>query len=165
MRRPVLLVAAVVVALLVVVGVFLLFSGQMGESSVEVHGAFFRRGTMAAGVFFIAHNHGFSEACIVGAEVLEPQGLRAELHRTVVEEGVAKMQRVERICISPRGEVRALGVEGDGHHIMVFPEVPAEAKLLKIRLILGSGNFVDFEAKEQILETHGGEEDMGHHGG
>ncbi len=144
-------VSGVIVAA-VVVGVFLMFSTQSGEG-VEVHGAFFRRGVTGGGVFFIAHNHGLVEACIVGAEVLEPAGIRAELHRTIIENGVARMQTVEKICIPPRGEVRALGVEGDGHHIMLIGEVPKGIQAIKIRLILGGGATVDFEAKEQHLET------------
>ncbi|MEM0444586.1 MAG: copper chaperone PCu(A)C [Nitrososphaerota archaeon] len=152
LTRPVLLILAVVAAALVVVGVFFLFSGGT-EEAVEVHGAFFRRGTMAAGVFFIAHNHGYSESCIVAAETLEPKGLRAELHITVIEGGVATMRKVEKICIPPRGEVRALGLEGEGYHVMILSKIPEGIHTLKIRLVLASGATVDFEAKEQLIET------------
>lgn len=150
LQRVWLAISLVTVAI-VLVGVFLLLSTQSGEG-VEVHAAFFRRGTMGGGVFFIAHNHGLVEECIVGVEVLEPAGIRAELHRTLIENGVARMQSVEKICIPPRGEVRALGVEGDGHHIMLIGDIPEGVQTIKVRLILGSGLKLDFEAKEQRLE-------------
>ncbi|MEM0481818.1 MAG: copper chaperone PCu(A)C [Nitrososphaerota archaeon] len=152
---------SVVVVAAVGAGVFLLLSTQGGEG-VEVHGAFFRRGATGGGVFFIAHNHGLVEACIVGAEVLEPAGIRAELHRTVIENGVARMQGVEKICIPPRGEVRALGVEGDGYHIMLIGSIPEGVQAIKVRLMLSSGATVDFEAKEQRLETQAEGPHTGH---
>ncbi len=161
LQRMWLVSVSVVIVAAVVVGAFLLLSSQSGES-VEVHGAFFRRGAMGGGVFFIAYNHGLVEACIVGVEALEPSGIRAELHRTVIENGVAKMQGVEKICIPPGGEVRALGVEGDGYHVMLIGKIPEDVQYVRVRLILGSGAEIDFEAREQHLETPAEESHMGH---
>ncbi|GBC71862.1 hypothetical protein HRbin02_01651 [Candidatus Calditenuaceae archaeon HR02] len=152
LQRVWLVPVSVVIVAVVVASVFLLLSTRSGEG-VEVHVAFFRRGAAGGGVFFIAHNHGLTEVCIVGAEVLEPADIRAELHRTIIENGVAKMQGVEKICIPPGGEVRALGVEGDGHHIMLMGNIPEGVQAIKVRLILSSGTALDFEAKEQHLET------------
>ncbi len=147
------LVAASLAIIGVVAGVFFLLSSLQVSEEVEVHGAFFRRSSMGGGVFFLVHNHGLSEACIVGVEVLEPVGIRAELHRTVIEDNVAKMEMVEKICIPPRGEVRALGVEGDGYHVMLTQRIPENVHAIKVRLVLSSGSTVDFDAKEQTLET------------
>lgn len=164
LQRALLIVVSVVVVGASVTATFILLSGW-GEGGVEVHGAFFRRGTMGGGVFFIIHNHGFREVCIVAASTLVPPGLVTELHRTVIIEGQAKMLRVDKICVPPCGEVRALGVEGDGHHIMIMSEIPENVDVMKVRLVLDNGALVDFEAREQLIDipTEGSHKGHGGH--
>jgi len=161
-RAPQLGVAKVVyvtVALALVAAAALGLQLLMGEERVQVQDAFFRRTQMGGGLFFVARNIGLREACIVGVDTLQPPGLRAELHQTVMEGGVAKMVRIERICIPPLGEARVLGVEDSGYHVMILQEIPVEAHVLRVRLILAGGGSVEFEAAEQVP---GAQREAGH---
>jgi copper(I)-binding protein len=151
-------VIAAVVAVIAVAGILLYVN--LAVPRIEIHSPFFRRGTMASGVFFIAHNHGLAEGCIVGAEVLNPPNQRVEMHMTVIQEGKAAMVPVAKICVPAGGEVKALGIEGEGYHLMIVTKLPEDAKTVKIRIYLDNGSSLEFDAVEQELEAPPG----GHHG-
>ncbi len=163
MRPLHLAVMAAVVAVLTLAGILLYVN--LAAPRIEVHSAFVRRGTMASGVFFIAHNHGLAEGCIVGAEVLSPPNQRVEMHRTVIQDGKAVMVPVAKICVPAGGEVKALGIEGEGYHLMIVTKLPEDVKTVKIRIYLDDGSTLEFDAVEQELEAPpGGHNGTGHGG-
>ncbi|GBC68850.1 hypothetical protein HRbin01_00537 [archaeon HR01] len=113
-KALIVLVAAVVAA--VAAGSILLLGGP----ALEVHDVSVRAGTGSLAVFLTIHNHGLLGDCLVNVKVLHPEGLRAELHRTVMDAGgVMRMERVDKICVGGLGEVKLAGLEEGGLHIMV----------------------------------------------
>lgn len=162
-RALYLAVVVVVAASLTAVGV--LVYTTLAAPKIEVHSPFLRRGTASSGVFFIAHNHGLLESCIVAAEMVDVPGFRVELHKTEVREGKVVMVPVSKICVPGGGEVKALGIEGDGYHLMILGKLPDDIKKVRIRLYLENGSSLEFEAAEQELEVPGADHHGEHMGG
>jgi len=134
----------------------------LSAPKIEIQDSFFRRGTTSTGVFFIARNRGLFEGCIMAGEVVGAPNLRIEIHKTEVHEGKAIMTPVSKICIPGGGEVKALGIEGEGYHLMILGKLPEDVKKVKIRLYIDNGSILEFEAMEQELEVSGSEH---HHEG
>jgi copper(I)-binding protein len=78
--------------------------------------------------------------------------LKAELHKTVMENNVMKMVKVDKVCVNPFSTVRMRGAEGEGYHIMVFGDVE-HIKVFHIYLKFESGKVLHFHA-----ETTGAEQ-------
>ncbi len=138
-------VAAVVAAAAVIALVF-------GVGSLpEVSDISMRKGTNSAGIFFDLHNRGFLPDCVVDVEVLGEahmgeQALRAELHRTVMEDNVMRMVKVDKVCVPPFSTVKLRGAEGEGYHIMVFGEVE-HFDSFHVHLKMESGKVIHFDVQ------------------
>lgn len=133
---------AAAVALAVVFGV---------GSLPEVSDISMRKGTNSAGIFFDLHNRGFLRDCVVGVEVLGEghtgeEVLQAELHRTVMEDNVMKMVKVDKVCVEPFSTVKMRGAEGEGYHVMVFGEVE-HFDSFHVHLKMESGKVIHFYAQ------------------
>jgi copper(I)-binding protein len=124
-------------------------------SSPEAKDVSVRLGTGTAGIFLDLENRGLLPDCAVGVEVMgDPGGmsLKAELHKTVMENNVMKMVKVDKVCVNPFSTVRMRGAEGEGYHIMVFGDVE-HIKVFHIYLKFESGKVLHFHA-----ETTGAEQ-------
>jgi len=99
-------------------------------------------GANAAG-YLTLHNPGPDALHIVGAR--SPACARAELHRTVVEGGVARMSRVERLEVPAGGEV---ALTPRGLHLMLFEPKPMRpGDRLELILELEGGETVSTRAE------------------
>ncbi len=115
-----------------------------------------RLGTGTAGIFLDLENRGLLPDCAVGVEVMgDPGGvmLRAELHKTVMENNIMKMVKVDKICVNPLSMVRMRGAEGEGYHIMVFGDME-HIKVFHVYLKFESGKVLHFHAETAGAE-HG----------
>jgi len=120
----------VVVAVAAIVGGAVLW-GYLQSPSIEIHDPRASMTPKAIAVYMMIHNHGFGSDCLVGAEVEEPFKAMAELHRTVLEGGVAKMQPVDRICIPGRSGV---SLEPGGYHIMIMGNFTGNISEITLKL-------------------------------
>jgi len=142
---------AILVVMISLASVGALIYTTFAAPKIEIHSSFFRRGSESSGVFFIAHNHGLLEGCIMAAEMVGSSDLRVELHKNEVHEGKVVMSPVDKICIPGGGEVKALGIEGEGYHLMIFGKLPENTKMVRIKLYHDNGSSLEFEAMEQEL--------------
>ena len=80
---------------------------------------------------------------VVGAE--SPLFERIEIHNTVIEEGLARMLRQERIDLAPRGSI---AFSPGGYHFMLLgrKESIEKGDRVEMTLILGNGDRLPFEA-------------------
>ena len=88
-----------------------------------------------AGIFMTIRNNWFTGLCMVGARLPDYPGARVELHRTVHEGGIVRMEPVDRICAGPFGEIR---LEHGSYHIMVMgAKIVGDA--VRVELIFDNG--------------------------
>jgi len=128
-------------------------------SVLEAKDVSVRLGTGTAGIFLNLENRGFLQDCAVGVEVMvDPGGelVRAELHKTIMENDVMKMVKVDKICVGPMSTVKMRGAEGEGYHIMVFGDME-HIKIFHIYLKFESGKVLHFHAETAKAE-HGDHE-------
>ena len=93
-----------------------------GSGAPSVEGAWVRAsigGSSVSAVYFVVVNRGESADRLVGVET-ERAG-NAMLHRSVVEDGVAKMRHVDAIGVPPGGSAR---LEPGGLHVMLMGVSP-----------------------------------------
>ncbi len=126
----------VVIAIVIVAAVILGFLTL--NPMILVEEPYSVMGHGSAAIYLRIRNIGLRELCIVGVEVIEPPNLVAMLHATVVEDGVAKMKPVERVCAAPLGTIE---LRRGGYHVMIGGEL-GETKSFKIRLILSDGHIL-----------------------
>jgi copper(I)-binding protein len=72
--------------------------------------------------------------------------LLAELHRTVMEDNVMKMVKVDKVCVEPFSTVKMRGAEGEGYHVMVFGELE-HFDSFHVHLKMESGKVIHFYAQ------------------
>ena len=124
-------------------------------SVLEAKDVSVRLGTGTAGIFLNLENRGFLQDCAVGVEVMvDPGGelVRAELHKTIMENNVMKMVKVDKICVGPMSTVKMRGAEGEGYHIMVFGDME-HIKIFHIYLKFESGKVLHFHAETAKAEN------------
>ncbi|MEM2858875.1 MAG: copper chaperone PCu(A)C, partial [Nitrososphaerota archaeon] len=107
-----------------------------------------RVGSKTAGIFLNLRNNGLLPDCVVGVDVYGEgkEGrvqLTAELHTTVMEGNVMRMEKVDRVCVGPLSVVKMRGAEGEGYHVMVFGDVE-KVSVFHVNLKLESGKVVHF---------------------
>jgi len=97
----------------------------------------------AAG-YFTLRNYGLVEYCVVGVEMVSPQGVMAMMHRTVMTEGgMHEMQEVDKVCVGPFGVVE---FKQGGYHVMIMKPLDIGSDV-KFRLKLDDGSKVEVVAK------------------
>ncbi|MEM2233977.1 MAG: copper chaperone PCu(A)C [Nitrososphaerota archaeon] len=134
---------AVVVIVVAAVGGALAIGSQPVAEDVAV-----RVGSKTAGIFLNLRNNGLLPDCVVGVDVYGEgkEGrvqLTAELHTTVMEGNVMRMEKVDRVCVGPLSVVKMRGAEGEGYHVMVFGDVE-KVSVFHVNLKLESGKVVHF---------------------
>jgi copper(I)-binding protein len=87
-----------------------------------------RLGSKSAAIYLNLRNDGHQLECVIGVEVYGEgkegrASLSAELHNTVMEGGVMRMFKVDRVCVPHQSVLKMRGSEGGGYHIMVFGDV------------------------------------------
>ncbi len=83
---------------------------------------------------FTLVNPSLRTVCLTGVEVVEPAGVKAELHVTEIRNGVASMRPVDKVCAPPLGRVK-LGHMG--YHVMLMG--PLREGRYVFRLVLDTG--------------------------
>ncbi|MCS7095115.1 MAG: copper chaperone PCu(A)C [Thaumarchaeota archaeon] len=117
---------AIVVATIVVVGIGVVFGVGSVLSAEEIT---VRHGTKSGAILLNLRNSGFLADCLIGADVYgvtkdgKRRDMETELHDMVMEGGVMKMRRVDKICVEPLSTVRMRGTATDGEHVMIFGDV------------------------------------------
>lgn len=135
--------AVVVVGIVVALSLTLVDPFQVSEVST-------RKGTKTGAIFLDLSNRGLFRDCVVDVEVVGhskagQEKLKAELHKTVMEENIMKMVKVEKICVEPFSTVKMRGAEGEGYHIMIFGDVE-KYDGYHVHLIMESGRVIHFDA-------------------
>lgn len=111
-------------------------------------------GANAAG-YLTLHNPGAKAVAVVGAR--SPVSDQVELHRTVVEDGVARMRPVERLEVPAGGEIV---LAPRGLHLMLLePKALQPGDRVQLTLELEDGETVSTEAEVRKQSP-----DAGHHG-
>lgn len=103
--------------LLVVLGLFL-GAPPAGAAGLEVSGAWIRLpppGAGAAAAYLVLRNPGGTPEVLTGAE--SPAFGRVMMHRSVLQDGVARMRHVDELEIGPG---RAVRFEPGGLHLMLM---------------------------------------------
>ncbi|HWQ16419.1 MAG TPA: copper chaperone PCu(A)C [Sulfolobales archaeon] len=123
----------------------------LAAPSIEIHDPYGRITPKVIGVYMMIHNHGFGQDCLVGAEMISPMKMKAEIHRTIMSNGVARMEPVSSICIPGRSEVE---LEPGGYHIMIMGNYTEIIDSIKeIVLILHFQRSGDIRITVPIKET------------
>ncbi len=134
----------------VVIVVFLLyfFVSNISSSHISVENISYTSTSKAMAVYATIRNTGFSTACIIGVEVVEPGSLSASLHETVEEGGVVSMRKIDRICLGP---FETVDLAPGGLHIMIMPvggvdigDVIERYNMIRLRLILDGMEPIEF---------------------
>jgi copper(I)-binding protein len=133
-----------------------------GEPALLVHDPWVAEAppvASAVGAFMGIENRGETPRALV--EVSSPAAERAEMHRTVISEGMARMVPQERIEV-PAGDQVTL--EPGSYHIMLIrPTRPLKAgDRVALRLTFDDGSVQDVEA-EVRKRTGGGHHHHHHH--
>lgn len=117
-------------------------------NGVVVEDAWARAGVRNMAVYMRVRNLSPWGDCLVGVEVLEPAGLKAMLHRTIVdpERGVVRMVGVREVCMGPFG---SLELEPAGYHVMVMSGALG-VESVRIKLIFKSGREVVVDAPVRV---------------
>lgn len=109
--------------------------------------------------YLTLHNHGDQARALVGVSA---RGFgRVELHRTVMEQGVARMEHIPRLDV-PAGGSAVL--EPGGYHLMLMQpqRVPPAGGRVSIELQFDDGATLAFEAPVQRRAAAGGHGGHGH---
>ena len=144
------------------------FATADDEEGIEVEDAWIRHpppGSNAA-AYFELENESDTPRTLVSAKSERAEAV--EIHRTVVEDDVARMEAVESLEIPADGEVV---FEPRGLHLMLIrPTGLAEGERVEIELGFADGESVVFEAKVKRVgpgkggqSGHGGHHHEGHH--
>ena len=103
-----------------------LVSAATAEPVLEVDSPWIRKappGSRVLAGYMTFFNHGATPITLVN--VTSPDFESAEIHRTVIEDGVARMLPVERLAIPANGRI---ALEPGGRHLMLFnPARPLHA--------------------------------------
>lgn len=136
-------------------------ASQAHESTLRVEDAWVREAPPTArvlGMFMRLHNAGSEELVILGAS--SPVCERVEIHRTLIEEGVARMIPQPELRLAP-GET--LSLEPGSYHLMLIgPHQPARAGDEVPLLILYDDNHVE-RVIAPVRSDRGGEMDHSQH--
>ena len=149
MRRALLISVALVVV--IAIAALYLAMPYLATPSIEIREPYARITPKAIGVFMMIYNHGFGQDCLVGAEMISPMRMMAEIHRTVVSNGIARMEPVSSICVAGRSEV---ALKPGGYHIMImgnYTEMMGSMK--EITLVLHFQRSGDIRITVPIKET------------
>jgi periplasmic copper chaperone A len=137
------------------------FAGQAHESTLQVEDPWVREAPPTArvlGMFMQLRNTGSEALVIQGAS--SPACERVEIHRTVIEDGVARMLPQESLRLEP-GET--LSLEPGGYHLMLIgAHQPLRAGDEVRVLIQYDGNHVH-SVLAPVRDDRGGEMDHSHH--
>jgi len=139
-------------------------SHEKMERELEVHNAWVREAPPSANVlaaYMSLHNHSDKTHTILS--ITSPQFSRAEIHRTEIKNGIARMLPVSRIIISPNGKVL---FEPGGLHLMLIKPKKKYRSGDKIQLTLHLSDKSTFKftapvKKSRDMDNHSSH-DMNH---
>lgn len=115
-------------------------------------------GSGPAGGFLIVSNTTASARALLGAD--SDEAARVELHRSWIEDGVARMAPVESAEIDPGGTLR---LEPGGLHLMLFALAPGDDGRVRLRLRFDDGSVLPVEAAlRPVGEAGHAEHEAGH---
>jgi periplasmic copper chaperone A len=104
-------------------------------------------GGARAAVYLTLRNTGSEADRLIGVETAAAE--RAEIHRSLVDDGIARMRQVEAVEVAP-GEV--VEMRPGGYHIMLIgvkaTPVPGERIQLRLRLERGGARDVEVEVRD-----------------
>ncbi len=128
--------------IIIIIVAIILIAGFFGfialYPSIIIESPYAVLGYGSAAIYMTIRNLGLNEICLVKVEVMEPPGLAAMLHTTIVENGIARMKSVDRICIGPLGTFE---LRRGGYHIMLGGDI-GEVDSFKVKLIFSDGREV-----------------------
>lgn len=132
--------------------VSLLAAGAASADDLEVSGAWVREpppGASAAAAYLTLRNPGGDARRLVGAS--SPACARAEIHRSVVEDGVARMEHVAAIDVPANGEL--VLAPGGLHLMLIEPGVLHDGDEVPLVLELAGGETLPVRA---VVRRHAG---------
>lgn len=127
-------------AILIILAAFIGF--LIVNPTVWVESPYSVKGQGSAAVYMMIRNLSLREVCLIDAEIVSPPGLAATLHATVVEDGIARMKHVDKICLPPLGTFE---LRRGGYHVMAMGEV-GDAGMLKVKLTFSDGTHIIVDA-------------------
>lgn len=129
----------VIVSIVIGILIIIIFSVLFYRPTLQISDAYVIPGPNSA-VYMTIRNIGLVKVCIVGVNVINPNGMKAMLHATVIEEnGTAKMVHVEKICIEP---FQTFKLEPGRYHIMIMGDVSG-FKSIKLKLSFEGGDSIE----------------------
>ena len=134
---------------------------QAHESSLRVDDPWIREAPPTArvlGLFMGLHNAGAEELVILGAS--SPASERVEIHRTVVEDGMARMLPLEELRLAP-GE--RLDLEPGGYHLMLINPHQALRAGDEVRVLIQYDDNHVQAIQAPVRDDRGGDVDHSHH--
>ncbi len=130
---------AMLMALLVTSGL------TVAANPLSMSGGWVRAGPPSVSVYagyLVLHNESDQSQTIVGAS--SPRFANVQIHRTEIENGVARMVEQAELVLDPHS---AVSLEPGGLHLMLIEPsaVPALGELIPVRLALANGTTLQFE--------------------
>ena len=108
----------------------------------------------AAG-YFTLRNYGLAGYCVVGVEMVSPQGVMAKMYMSVQTEGgmhehqgMHEHKEVDKVCVGPFGVAE---FKPGGYHLMIMEPLDIGSDV-KFRLKLDDGSKVEVVAKVGMAE-------------
>ncbi len=137
-------IVIIVIILIVIIAVI----GFLYRPIITVEGAYVKLGLRNAAGYMTLRNYGLVQDCVIGVEFIQPQGVKAMLHKTEMDKstGTMKMVHVEKVCIAP---FQTFEFKPGGYHIMIMKEL-SDFNEVKFRLRLESGALIDVTAPVMV---------------
>lgn len=129
-----LVIAAAIIIVVAVAGFYMISRGGLEF----IDGYAIANPVGGGGVFLKVKNNYDQTVCLVKAEFPDYPDAKVELHQTVIDEnGIAKMQPVDKICAEPGGLIE---LKHGGYHIMFYNANLEPGTTLKVKLYFDNGD-------------------------
>jgi copper(I)-binding protein len=137
-----------------------LLSPVMAAPAVDVEDPWIREAPPASTVlaaYMVIKNNGDTQYTITRIE--SPDFRDAQIHRTVVEDGVAKMMPVEQLPLPVHGSI---SFEPGGLHLMLFDPLRSLREGDEVKLVIHVSNGDSITVQAPVVRKRG-EDDHAHH--
>lgn len=143
-------------------GVALLLAPLTAAAGLTVNNGWVRAmppGQSVTALYFEVVNHA-EQACVLSA-VETPAAARTELHRTVEEEGMARMRHQETLEVASHA---TLQLRPGGDHVMLFDVIERLEPGMTVMATLDFGDCGTRELEAEVRDTSGARRDNDHAG-